>query len=80
MLVSYSGNGYTTDDLIRRDLSKVEWAGWHLTSYAIVVTLLDLLPNPNLFVDKSNAGNTIRCWLVSTSFSCPSGLLLLLLL
>ena len=80
MLGSDGGSRYDTDDLMRRDLSKVERAGWHFTSYATVVTLLNPLPNPILFVDKLNAGNTILCWLISASFICPSSFNLLLLL
>ena len=64
MLVSDDGGGSNTDDLVRRDFSNVEWAGWHFSSYATVVTLLDPLPYP----------------MVSASFSCSFGLLLLLLL
>ena len=78
MLVLDGGGGSNTDDLARRDFSNVEWAGWHFSSYATVVTLLDPLPYPILFVNKSNSGNTTRCWVVSASFSCSFGSLLLL--
>ena len=37
MLVSNGGSGFNTDDLMRRDLSKTEWTGWNLTSYATVM-------------------------------------------
>lgn len=69
MFVSVGGSGYITDDLMSRDFSNVEWAGWYFTSYATAVTLLDPLPNPIILVDKSNSGSTIQCWLVSASFS-----------
>ena len=60
MLVSDGRSGSNIDDLMRINLSKVEWAGFHLISYVTVVTLLDPLPNPILFVDKSNTGDSIR--------------------
>ena len=66
------------DNLIRRDVNKVEWVGWHLISYATVMTMLDPFTNPFLFVDKSKEGNAIRWWISVASFSCPSGLCLLL--
>ena len=62
MLVSNCRIGSNSDDLIRRYFNKVEWMGWHLIFYAMVVTLLDLFPNQIFFVDKSKAGNTIRYW------------------
>ena len=79
-MVSDGGSASKTDNLMKSDFRIVAWAGWHLTSYATVVTLFDPLPSPIRFVDKSNSGNMIRCLLVSASFSCPSGLCLLLLL
>ena len=66
------------DNLIRRDVNKVEWVGWHLISYATVMTLLDPFTNSILFVDKSKEGNAIRWWISVASFSCPSGLCFLL--
>ena len=80
MLASDGGSGSKIDDLKRRDCRIVDWAGWHLTSYATVVTLFDMLPISIRFVDKSNAGNMIRSLFVSASFSYLSGLRLLLLL
>ena len=44
ILVSVGGSGFNIDDLMRRDVSNVELAGWYFTSFATVVTLLDPLP------------------------------------
>ena len=75
--MSDGGSGSRTDAFIMSDLRIVEWAGWHFTSYATIVTRFVPLPNPICFVDTSNAGNVIllSC---SGSFGCPSGLCLLL--
>ena len=43
-----------------------------------MVTLLDQFPYSIFFVDRSKAGNTIRCCSSVVSFICPSGLRLLL--
>ena len=59
MFVSDCGRGSKTDDFTRRDLRIVKWAGWHLTSYATVVTRFVPFLNPIHFVDKSNAGKII---------------------
>ena len=56
MFVSDGGRGSRTDNFMRRDLRIVEWAGWHLTSYATIGTRFIPFPNPIHFVDKLNAG------------------------
>ena len=56
MLVSHSGIGYNTDGLITRDCNRVKRAGWNLTLYGTVLTLLYPFPNQILFVDKSKQG------------------------
>ena len=76
IFVSDGGSGSRTDALINSDLRIVEWLGWHLTSYATVVTRLVPFPKPIRFVDRSKAGN-VMLLLVSGSFGYPSGLRLL---
>ena len=78
MFVLDGGRGSKTEDFMRIYLRTVEWAGWHYTSYATVVTRFVSFPNPIRFVNKSIAGKMTLFLFFSGSFSSPSGLRLLL--